>query len=235
MKAQQKPTIPRFFIVTALGLGLLLSVFGMTNGNKPILEPDFTKYSADLLQNQITGEKLAEWIIQGKQDFVIAGFRTHTECKEQMETTPVFKCYDVENLQDTRWIRKRFKNFNMPMIVYGSQSEDGLQAAAFLAHLGYKVRHLAGGFEGFEDRFLQPAAADGDLAETDEVQRRQLAFYRYFTGDDPLVKQPGQKWTMAMVDVEGDEIEEEEEGEEEGESEDEDEEEEEEEEEEEGC
>ncbi len=125
----------------------------------------------------------------------------------------------------------------MPLIVYGSETSDGLETAARLMHFGYNVRFLEGGFNNFADQILNPDLKTIDMAEADYQQLEQLALFRFFSGDDPMLKQKGQKWEMASADIT---TEEEEEGVELGESEEEDEEEEEEdededEEEEEGC
>jgi hypothetical protein len=239
MKDQKKASIPFFFIIGAMGLGIMLSLFGIASGDNPIIKPDLKAYSESLQQNQVSGEQLVEWVVQGKRDFIVAGFGTANECNQQKKITKEFKCYDVQNLDDARWIRKRFKNFSMPLIIYGNSSDEGLQAAARLAHYGYNTRVLEGGFADFNSQYLQPDYAGMDIYELDEEQLQQLSIYRYFTGDDPLVKTPGQKWVIAMADTSGDMLEEEEEGYEEGgedeEFEDDEEFEEEEEEEEEGC
>lgn len=231
MKDQNNTLTPRFFVFIALGLGVLLSVFSIASGNNPIVSPDLKTYSEKLIQNQVPGDQLAEWLIEGKRDFLVVGFRSQSACKDQRKVTKVLKCYDVIKLESSQWIRKQFKNLRMPMIVYGNETEDGIQAASLLAYHGYKTRVLNGGFNQFEKEFLQPEFADIDTVDATDAQIKQLAVYRYFTGDDPIVKTPGQKWTIVMADSDN---EEEEEGGEEG-DEDYDDNEEEEEEEEEGC
>ncbi|MCP4754977.1 MAG: hypothetical protein GY866_29215 [Proteobacteria bacterium] len=208
MNDQQNVSIPRFFVIIALGLGILMSAFGIVSGNNPIVEPDLDQYSEDLIQNQVSGEELAKWVIKGNRNFLVAGFRTKAECKEQKKVSNVFKCHDVDKLSDNRWVRKHFKNLDLPLIVYGTGSEDGLKAAALLAHLGYSARLLEGGFNGFENNILPSEIADIDPADADEQQLNQLAVYRYFTGNDPHVKRPGQKWAMAGSDAEDEEVEE---------------------------
>lgn len=210
MKNQQKVPIPRVFIFVALGLGILLFVFGIIGGNNPIIHPDLTIYAETLLQNQVSGKQLAEWTIKGKQNFVVAGFRTKAECEEQQKITSVFSCYDIKKLEDSRWIRNQFENINMPLIVYGNQSEDGLRAAALLTHLKYNVRLLEGGFNAFEKRFLQQESATINVDETNETQIQRLAVYRYFTGNDPMVKLPGQKLSVSKTDSENEQVDEEE-------------------------
>jgi len=243
MKEQQKTSPPRFFLYIALGIGIVLSAFSIASGNNPIIQPDLSTYTDKLIQNQVPADQLSEWIIDGKQDFRVAGFRSKSECKEQKKVTKVLKCHNAEKLESPYWIRKQFKNLNMPLIVYGNNSEDGVQAASILAYHGYNARVLKGGFNDFEKRFLQPEFGEIDTVDANDDQLKKLSVYRYFTGDDQMVKTPGQKWVVAMADSD---TEEEEEGEEEGEDEDDDEDEddeeedddddeEEEEEEEEGC
>ncbi len=216
MKDQNKIRIPKFFLAGAMGLGIILFLFGIAAGNNPIVTPDLESYNESLRRNPVSVEQLVEWKLQGKRDFRVVGFRSAAECKEQRKLTDEFKCYDAEDLNDASRIRRRFKNLSMPLVVFGNDTAESLSAAARLTHYGYKARILDGGFAEFESRYLQSDFIDMDIYELDEDQMQQLSVYRYLTGSDPLLKIPGQSWAVAMADASGDMVEEEVEGYEEG-------------------
>ncbi len=220
MQTKNDTSIPRLFIIISVVFGLLLAAFGIASGSNPLVQPDMATYKKQLQQNPVKAEQLADWMVEGKRDFRVAGFRSVEECKRQKQVTRKFKCYD-NNINDRRWVRKTFKNINMPLVIYGGDTAEGLAAAAQLKHLGYDVQYLEEGFNGFSSQFLNKEM-NGD--ETDAISR-------FFAGNDPLIKKKGQKWVVASAD---DMIEEEEEGVELG-DEEEEEDEEEDEEEEEGC
>jgi hypothetical protein len=152
MKTEEKITIPRVFIIVTVAIGLLLSAFSIASGNNPLINPDLTVYQQQLQNDPVTAEQLANSMIEGKRNFLLAGFRDADDCSVQKKITKLLKCHNREKLNDTRWIRKTFKNINMPLIVYGSQTNDGLKSAAQLMHFGYDVSYLEGGFDGFAFR-----------------------------------------------------------------------------------
>ncbi|NQU64639.1 MAG: hypothetical protein HQ517_10205 [SAR324 cluster bacterium] len=200
MKTEQNHAIPRIFIIVTVSIGLLLSAFSLASGNNPLIQPDLSTYQEQLQKNPVTADQLASWMVEGRRDFQLIGFLDKDKCAEQKKTTTLLNCYDVEKSTDLDWIRKKFRNIEMPIIVYGGQSQDGLVAAANLKHFGYTVRYLAGGFDRFANQHLNPDLKDIDLANADRRQLEKLSVLRFFTGDDPLVKKKGQKWMMASAD-----------------------------------
>ncbi len=222
MQTENNNKMPRLFIIVSAAIGLLLAAFSIASGSNPLIQPDWASIQQQLKTNPVSSEQLAGWIVEGKRDFRVAGFRTVDECKDQKKMLTKFKCYDSQKIKDRFWVRKTFKNIKMPLIVFGNHTEDSLSAATQLKHMGYDVRYLEEGFNGFSNQFLNP---DQEVAENDSS-------IRYLTGNDPLVKKKGQQWMMAKAD---NMMEEEDEEVELGEDEEDDEDEDEDEEEEEGC
>jgi len=190
MQPEKNNKMPRFFIIISAALGLLLAAFSIASGSNPLIQPDWASIQQQLKTNPVSSEQLAGWMVEGKRDFRVAGFRSTDECKDQKKMSTTFKCYDSQKIKDSFWVRKTFKNMNMPLIVFGNQTEDSLSAAAQLKHLGYDVRYLEEGFNGFSSRFLNP---NQEIAQNDSS-------IRYITGNDPLVKVKGQQWMMAKAD-----------------------------------
>ncbi|MBU2643968.1 hypothetical protein KKI24_04620 [bacterium] len=218
MQTKANIAIPRMFIIVSVALGLLLAAFSIASGSNPLVQPDLTVYQQQLQRNPVTSEQLAGWMAEGKRDFEVAGFLDAQACTDQKKMIHLLKCYDRSNLGDVAWIRKTFDNLQMPVIVYGSQSDDGLEAAAQLRHYGYDVRYLDGGFNGFAANILNPGLSGDDQAVQPEIK----AMAYFLAGNDPLLKKKGQKWLLAgvknIVEEEEEEVElgEDEEEEEEG-------------------
>lgn len=200
MKTKEDHSIPRFFVISIVALGLLLSAFSIASGNNPLLKRDTAVYKQNLQNSTVTVDQLANWMVEGKRDFILAGFREKDECTAQKKITPLFNCHDIQNLKDREWIRKTYRSIDMPIIVYGSQTADGLEAAAQLVYLGYNVRLLEGGFNHFADQILNPDLKDIDVADADSQELEKLAVLYFFTGDDPILKEKGQKRLMARAD-----------------------------------
>lgn len=192
-------SIPKTFVVTLVGLAVLVFAFAIVKGNQPIFSPDLSEYVADLEGELVTSEWLADSIIKGDSMYRAVSLRTETECAEQVEVTSFFQCLDQANLNDSYWVRKEFRSINEPLLIMGSDTEDGLNSAANLKYWGYNdIKVLAGGFNNFALSYLQPEFAEINVAEADRDELKQLAAFRYFTGNDPLVKRKGETWAMAM-------------------------------------
>ncbi|MFH2132953.1 MAG: rhodanese-like domain-containing protein [bacterium] len=193
MQTKANTAMPRMFIIVSVALGLLLAAFSIASGSNPLVQPDLTVYQQQLQSNPVTSEQLAGWMAEGKRDFEVAGFLDTEACADQKKMIRLLKCYDKANLGDAAWIRKTFDNLQMPIIVYGSQSDDGLEAAAQLRHYGYDVRYLDGGFNGFAAKILNPGLSGDDQGVQPEVK----AMAQFLAGNDPLLKRKGQKYLLA--------------------------------------
>lgn len=194
MKNDKHSSIPRIFIITSFVIGLVLAAFGIASGSNPLVKPDVAAYEKQLQSNPVQPEQLSAWLVEGRRDFQVAGFLSADACAAQKRTTAAFKCYDSEDVKDNFWVRKTFRNQDMPLIVYGSDSADGLAAAVQLKHLGYQVRYLESGFNGFAERILNQESVSS----------------HFFTLNDPLVKKKGQQWVVAGADnkeIEDEEVE----------------------------
>lgn len=200
---QKKVKIPKPFIFGSLVLALVVFVFAIANGNQPILSPDLDKVADELRDEMVSSEWLASSLLKGDAIFRTISLRSDSECVEQLRVTKAFDCFDKSMLDDAKKVRGEFRDVNEPLVIMGTDTDDGLRSAAGLKHWGYKdIKVLEGGFGDFELEYLMPEYADVDIAEADTDELQQLAIFRYFTGNDPLVKRKGETWAMAMGDSE---------------------------------
>ena len=91
-------TQARFAItVGSLLLGILLALLSFLSGNKPIIEADLRASKDYIWENKIYVDDLASWLVKGKRDFLLIGFRNQKDCILQQEKTRFFSCYPIEN------------------------------------------------------------------------------------------------------------------------------------------
>ncbi|MBT4527472.1 MAG: hypothetical protein HOC24_13050 [Deltaproteobacteria bacterium] len=177
-------TQARFAItVGSLLLGILLALLSFLSGNKPIIEADLRASKDYIWENKIYVDDLASWLVKGKRDFLLIGFRNQKDCILQQEKTRFFSCYPIENYKDISWLRKKYPNLLIPMVVYGQNTDESFDIAVQLRYYGYNTRMLEGGFNRFDSEYLQ-ASKLIDKTNNNTIKRMRL--YEFFTGKQIL-------------------------------------------------
>ncbi len=171
-------------VIAILG-AMLLGFTGMIFGNKPIVKPDLRDIRIQVWQDRVKNEDLIQWIIVGKRTFIITGFRTLEDIqkKGRIKTSD---CVEKKNLQDIKWLRSRFPNLQIPMIVYGENAQDSLEVATLLRYYGYDAKMLEGGYDKFVQDVLKPVKIPAGVSpeKRKELELKQ-AYYKYFSNKDP--------------------------------------------------
>lgn len=173
------------FSVIGLVLGFLLLIMGLVFGNEPMVKPNVREHRDKVWNNRVSPEQVAQWIEKGRASFLLVGCCDieGTKSKGRIKGAHVFSKEKV--LNNIRWVRSRFPNINVPMVVYGKDQESSLDAATCLSFYGYDVRMMEGGFNAFKQKFMTPVdIPDNVSAEKRKQLELRQARYRYFSGKD---------------------------------------------------
>jgi rhodanese-related sulfurtransferase len=130
-------------------------------------------------QDQVDADKLADWIIKGKQDFVLLDVRPQSEFTAghvaSAQSVPLTYLVEPRTLARLPKDRK--------LILYSNGNRKASQAAVMLRLAGLHAYSLLGGYEFWTQRVLHPTlpANAGD----DEVLKfqKQQAVACYFSGN----------------------------------------------------
>jgi rhodanese-related sulfurtransferase len=175
-------------LVGCLFFGILLAIIGVASGNAPLIHPGLNGARADVKQDGISNEQLAEWILSGREDFYLVGFHEAETSRLTQQPSPIFKYYELNDLKNPFWLRRFFPNLRVPLVVYGEDGSKSLEVAAWLKHYGYKVHHLEGGYRDFANQYIQPVDTTTATSpeKLKELQQKQLLYW-YFSGNDPNI------------------------------------------------
>jgi rhodanese-related sulfurtransferase len=130
-------------------------------------------------QDQVGADKLADWIIKGKRDFVLLDVRPQSEFTAghitSAESVPLTYLVEPKTLARMPKDRK--------LILYSNGNRKASQAAVMLRLAGFNAYSLLGGYELWTQRVLHPTlpANAGD----DEILKfkKQQAVACYFSGN----------------------------------------------------
>lgn len=174
--------------VGCLFLGFVLAIVGLISGNQPLINPDLRESREVAWKHRITSEELSEWILSGRRDFYMVGFREEDSCLISEQRNRFFECYQLNDLKNPFWLRRHFPNLKVPMVVYSADGSKSLDVSSWLHFYGYKVHMLEGGYQDFVKKFVVPV--DLLAAKTEEerqiLQNKQLIYW-YFSGRDPNI------------------------------------------------
>ena len=157
-------------------------------GNNPLIQPDLREAKETVWRNQIDSHTLAEWILSGRNDFLMMGFRRGEHCLITTEKNRFFECFKLENVKNPFWLRRHFPNLKVPMVVYNSDGIGSLEVGALLQYYGYDVKLLTGGYKDFIDNYITPVKIAKNMSseQKQEMERKQLLYW-YFSGKDPHI------------------------------------------------
>jgi hypothetical protein len=130
-------------------------------------------------EQRVDAAELANWIIEGRKDFMLVDIRSpeayadaHIEGASNVPITELVSAEYLETLPDERRI-----------IVYSDGSENAAAAAALLRVAGYDAALLAGGYNFWNQRVLNPDIPDTAAADEALQVAKQRAIACYFIGD----------------------------------------------------
>ncbi|MCG8334219.1 MAG: hypothetical protein MJE63_06855 [Proteobacteria bacterium] len=174
--------------VGCLFFGFLLAIVGLISGNEPLIKPDLREAREIAWKNRITSERLSEWILSGRRDFYMVGFREEETCLITDHRNRFFECYDLADLKNPFWLRRYFPNLNVPMVVYSGDGSKSLDVSSWLNYYGYKVHLLVGGYQDFVKKYVVPVdvASARNEQERKQLEHKQLLYW-YFSGKDPNI------------------------------------------------
>ena len=129
--------------------------------------------------DRVQVEQLAEWLVEERQDFVLVDVRVPSDYD---------KGYigDARNVSIAELVTETVMA-SLPadrkIVVYSNGSENGAKAATLLRIAGLNAQVLAGGYNAWQARILNPdiplEELDGESLQVSE----QRAFACYFVGD----------------------------------------------------
>lgn len=128
-------------------------------------------------EDRISPERLADWVIQDKRDFVVVDIRSSKDFDQghidHAHHLPVSRLLDANGLTGIPSDRK--------IIVYSNGTENGAKASVLLRLLGREALVLQGGYNAWQRQILNPDLETAD-EETLTIEKRR-AMSCHFAGD----------------------------------------------------
>lgn len=172
-----KLTPVRRFAVALLALGLV-AAFAGNPYRGPFARIDAKQLALDAGSpaDQVTAGQLADWLIAGRNDFLLVDVRD----------AAAFAQYHIPAALNVplATLAPEFASRNERIVVYGEGGTAAAQAWMLLRSLGYPAVHLlAGGLEEWKATVLFPKAPAADAPPTEQIEfARRSAMAKYFGG-----------------------------------------------------
>ena len=129
-------------VIVAIVWGFLLAIGGVLSGNQALNTPEAKRLEGKVLKEKIASSTLSCWISHQRSDFRIVEFADANGCSSDFTGFNLYKCYDIKNINNLKWVRNALRNLDRELIVFGSTPKDSLVAASTLKAYGYNVRML---------------------------------------------------------------------------------------------
>ena len=172
-----KLTPVRRFAVALLGIGLL-AAFAGNPYRGPFTRVDTKQLALDAgtQADQVSAAQLAEWLIAGRNDFLLVDVRA----------AAAFAQYHIPSAVNVPLVTlaSDFAPRNERIVVCGDSGATAPQAWLLLRSLGYPAVHLlAGGLQGWNDTVLFPKAPPKEAPAAEQIDfARRAAMAKYFGG-----------------------------------------------------
>lgn len=163
-------------------LALAAASFGACGGSGA---PDSQATLVDVAQaaarqgDRVLVEDLASWLIEERQDFVLIDVRSANDFGQG-------QIGDARNLSIAELVTEDVL-VTLPtdrkVIVYSNGSENGAKAATLLRLAGLDAHVLAGGYNAWHQRILNPDISSEELAGESLQVSEQRAYSCYFVGE----------------------------------------------------
>lgn len=135
--------------------------------------------SAARQDDRVSVEELAEWLIEGRQDFMLVDVRAPEDFQKgqigDAENIPLPQLVSDETMDRLPTDRK--------VVLYSNGSENAAKASVMLRLAGFDAHLVTGGFNAWHQRILNPDISAEELdGESVEVSA-QRAYSCYFVGE----------------------------------------------------
>ena len=176
--------------VTLLSVAAAL-VVACGPSNEPDVSLTAVAQAAARQDDRESVEDLAGWLIEGRGDFTLIDVRTPEDFERgrigDAENVPIAQIVDQDVLQ-------RMPADRM-VIVYSNGSENAAKAAVLLRLSGIDAHVLAGGYNAWHARILNPDISADELDGESLQVSKQRAYSCYFVGErsEDSAKRPEQE------------------------------------------
>ena len=163
-------------ILTVIAAALVMAACGRA-GDKVSFHD--VAQAAARQSDRVSVEELAEWLIEERRDFVLIDVRSPGDFEKgqigDARNVPIAELMSTEMLESLPGDRK--------IVLYSNGSENGAKAEVMLRLAGYDALLLAGGYNAWHQRILNPDIPLEELDGESPQVSAQRAFSCYFVGD----------------------------------------------------
>ena len=135
--------------------------------------------SAARQDDRVNVEELAEWLIEGREDFVLIDVRMPDDYRNgqigDAENIPLAELVIGETMQRLPTDRK--------IVLYSNGSENAAKASVMLRLAGFDAHLVTGGFNAWHQRILNPDISADELDGESPQVSAQRAYSCYFVGE----------------------------------------------------
>lgn len=135
--------------------------------------------SAARQEDRVDVEELAEWLVEGRKDFVLIDVRAPGDFAKgsigDAENVPLAQLVTDETISGLPTDRK--------IVVYSNGSENAAKAAVMLRLTGFDAHLVTGGYNAWHQRVLNPDISAEELDGESPQVSAQRAYSCYFVGD----------------------------------------------------
>ncbi len=163
-------------LITAAGL---LAACGQPSA--PVMSQSFVDIaqSAARQDDRVNVEELAEWLIEGREDFVLIDVRMPDDYRSgqigDAENIPLAELVMGETMKRLPTDRK--------IVLYSNGSENAAKASVMLRLAGFDAHLVTGGFNAWHQRILNPDISADELDGESPQVSAQRAYSCYFVGE----------------------------------------------------
>ena len=130
-------------------------------------------------EDRVSVEQLAEWLIEGRRDFVLIDVRSQDEYAKgrisEARNIPLAELVTSESIANLPTDRK--------VVVYSNGSENAAKASTLLRLAGLDAQLVTGGYNAWHERILNPDISAEELDGESPQVSAQRAYSCYFVGD----------------------------------------------------
>lgn len=185
-------------MLVALVLGIVMLFLPAQDSKKYRFDPGTIAKSIEESEDHIDPSTLSQWLIEGRQDFMLIDIRTPGEFEQGhikgAKNIPLAQLLEKDTLQELPGEKY--------IILYSNGSSHAAQAWLVMNTAGFDSYMLEGGFNYWNKVIMNPNPPSGQVSD-DEILRykTQVAVKNYFSGgtaaganpvvpDDKIKKKP---------------------------------------------
>jgi len=130
-------------------------------------------------EDRVTVEQLAAWLVEEKQDFVLVDVRPSSDFEKgqigDAQNIPMTELVTAATLESLPHDRK--------VVVYSNGAENAAKGEVMLRLAGFDAHVLAGGYNAWQQRILNPEISADELDGENLQVSAQRALSCYFVGE----------------------------------------------------